>query len=160
MLSRRISKKPLQQDIYWVMKYITGSTLVLSEFLFQKQVNMRNIELGVHTKNLELSLCTSSSEQMCTFCNCYQFWAARAEFLFTESICAIKFYVCYDLYINTHNNTKITLHKYHFFGCGTALPLFAYALCLLCLQSLKNFLAVSSIPGLPEMDVVSKMGLF
>lgn len=22
--------------------------------------------------------------------------------------------MCYDLYINTHNNTKITLHKYNF----------------------------------------------
>lgn len=82
------------------------------------------------------------------------------EFLFTESICAIKFSACYDLYINTHNNTKIALHKLEFFGCKTALPLFAYAFYLSCLQSLKNFLAVSSIPGLPEMDVVSKMGLF
>lgn len=81
------------------------------------------------------------------------------EFLFTDSICAIKFSACYDLYINTHNNTKITLHKYNFFGCGAALPLFAYALCLQCLQSLRNFLAGSSIPELPEMDVVPKMGV-
>lgn len=67
--------------------------------------------IGRPHKNLELLLCTSSSGQMCTFCNCYQFWAARAEFLFTESICAIKFCACYDLYIYTHNNIKITLHK-------------------------------------------------
>lgn len=44
------TKKTLQQDINWVMKCITGSALVLSEFLFQKQVNIRNIELGGYTK--------------------------------------------------------------------------------------------------------------
>lgn len=42
--------------------------------------------IGRPHRNLELLLCTSSSGQMCTFCNCYQFWATRVEFLFTGGI--------------------------------------------------------------------------
>jgi len=58
--------------------------------------------------------------------------------------------------MNTRNSTKITLHKY-VFGCRTASPLFAYAYYLSCLQSLKNFLAMSNILVVLETNVVTKM---
>lgn len=113
--SKHPQKIPAAGDILSHKMHNRQCTCPLWVSSLSKAGKYKKYWIGRPNRNLELLLCTSSSRQMCTFCNCYQFWATRAEFLFTESICAIKFSACYDLYINTYNNTTITLHKYNFF---------------------------------------------
>lgn len=95
--------------------FLLSSTVPhLKVMLLQKRINVRNIELLRPNDCLQLLPCIRSSRQMCVFCNCCQLGVTRVEFLFTAPICTIKFWVCYDLCMNTCKSTEITLHKYIF----------------------------------------------